>query len=82
MLMMLVEPQRARCVDQKHSIIDYTLHARIMHSAGTHQIHQTLSPQACRLGLGKRLAVVVDDEIQLLYNLYVHFKRLRPGPFN
>ena len=27
-------------------------------------------------------SVVVNNEIQLLLNLYVHFERLRPGPFN
>ena len=31
------------------------------------------------LGIEEQLAVVVDDEIRPL--LYVHFKRLHPGPF-
>ena len=33
------------------------------------------------LGIKEQLAVV-NNEIQLLLNLYVHFERLRPGPFN
>ena len=34
------------------------------------------------LGIEEQLAVVVNNEIQLLLDLYVHFKRLRAGPFN
>ena len=34
------------------------------------------------LGIYEQSAVVVNNKLQLLLDLYVHFKRLRPGPFN
>ena len=33
------------------------------------------------LGIEEHSAVI-NDEIQPLLNFYVHFERLRPGPFN
>ena len=34
------------------------------------------------LGTKEQSTVVLDDEIRLLLDLYVHFERPRPGPFN
>ena len=34
------------------------------------------------LGIEKEAALVIDNEIQSLLDLGVHFERLHPGPFN
>ena len=34
------------------------------------------------LGIEEQSATVVNIEIRTLLDLYVHFERLRPGPFN